>query len=154
MKALFFSNGFLFPQKAFGGDFDDYIEGNDGNDIIVGDFASYDTWESSYPKHLLTINCSLGGNDTLHGGDGDIDLIVGGSWNDKIFADDSLSTNIDSSDVVFGDQAEVFFYGDESHRLQNATTADAGCTDGGSDRITLGPGDDLVSLRGVLLSRT
>ena len=87
----------------------------------------------------------MGGNDTLHGGDGDLDLLVGGSWNDKIFADDSLSTNVDSSDVVFGDQAELFFYGDESHKLQNATATDAGCFGGGTDIITLGPGDDLVS---------
>ena len=65
----------FFPtHKAFGGDLHDYIEGNDGKDVIIGDFAFYDTWaDSSYPKLLLTINCSLGGTDSLHGGNGDVD---------------------------------------------------------------------------------
>ena len=130
--------------KAFGGGLDDYIEGNDGRDILVGDFAFYDTSSTSrYPKLLLTINCSFGGEDTLYGGNGLVDYIVGGSGDDIIQADSSLSTNSSNLDVVFGDHAEILFYEDETHRLQQALTTDPGCGPG-NDIITLGPGDDLV----------
>ena len=73
----------LFFTQGIWSDLHDYIEGNEGNDIIIGDFAFYDTWGiSSYPKLLLTMNCNIGGTDTLHGGDGDIDYLVGGSLNE------------------------------------------------------------------------
>ena len=81
----------------------------------------------------------------MHGGDGALDYTVGGSLNDFIYADDSWSTNNANSDVVFGDHAETMFHGHESHERQQATTTDAACNSGGSDLITLGPGDDLVS---------
>ena len=88
----------------------------------------------------------MGGTDTLHGGEGDVDYIVGGSFNDVVYADDSNSTNIANSDVVFGDHAEILFYEDESHKLQQAITIDVNCSNDGNDAIILGPGDDLVSL--------
>ena len=94
----------------------------------------------------MTINCNIGGNDTLHGGDGNIDYIVGGTLNDMIYADDINSSNNANSDVVFGDHAEIMFYEDESHKLHQAITIDGNCSSGGSDIIILGPGDDLVSL--------
>ena len=93
----------------------------------------------------MTIDCSVGGYDTLHGGEGDVDYIVGGSFDDAIYGDHNASTNIANSDVVFGDHAEIVFYANETHKLQHAITIDGNCS-GGSDIITLGPGDDLVSL--------
>ena len=132
--------------KAFGGDFDDFIKGNDGKDIVVGDFAFYNTSAAmGYPEVLRSINCDVGGADTLLGGDGEMDYIVAGRFNDTVFADDSSSTNSANSDVVFGDHGEIMFYDDESHKLQQAITTDVDCDSGGSDVITLGPGNDLVS---------
>ena len=74
-----------------------------------------------------------------------MDYLVGGSFDDTINADDSNSTNDGNSDVVFGDHAKILFYEDISHKLQEAITRDEECESGGSDVITLGPGDDLVS---------
>ena len=93
----------------------------------------------------MTINCSLGGSDSLHGGDGDVDYIIGGSLNDTIYGDDNNSTNIGNSDVVFGDHAEILFNGHESHILEQVATIDGNCSSGGNDIISMGPGDDLVS---------
>ena len=147
MDALHFSlTNCSIVCKAFGGDLDDYIEGNDGKDIIVGDFAFYDTWSNStFPELILTINCSIGGADTLYGGEGQVDYIVGGTLNDTIYADDHSSTDSHNSDVVFGDHAEIMFYMDESHKLKQAITIDSECDSSGSDFIALGPADDLVS---------
>ena len=96
------------------------------------------------------MNCSLGGsdggNDSLHGGDGDVDYIVGGSLNDTIYGDEKNSTNVANSDVVFGDYAEIMFYGNVSHKLEMAVTIDGDCSIDGNDIISLGPGDDMVSL--------
>jgi len=46
-------------------------------------------------------------------------------------------------DLVFGDHASISLSADMSHKLEYATTTDAGCN-GGEDNITLGSGDDLV----------
>ena len=46
-------------------------------------------------------------------------------------------------DLVFGDHASASLSADVSHKLEYATTTDAGC-EGGEDTIILGPGDDLV----------
>ena len=81
----------------------------------------------------------------MHGEDGNVDYMIGGSLYDTIFADESVSTNSSNLDTVFGDHAEMVFYWNESHKLQQAVTTDAGCN-GGSALITLGPGDDWVSL--------
>jgi hypothetical protein len=85
---------------------------------------------------LTTINCSDGGADTITGGSGIVNYIVGGGYNDHIEGNDGM-------DLVFGDHAHVDLF-DESHKLKYATTTDAGCT-GGDDTITLGEGDDIVS---------
>ena len=136
----------FFSLKAFGGDDDDYIEGNDGRDIIMGDFGFYDTWSfSGNPKLLVSINCTYGGEDALYGGDGDVDYIVGGRSDDTIYGDDTSSTNNENLDLVFGDHAQIMFYEEQSHKLAHAVTTNAGCN-GGNDDIWLGPGDDLVSL--------
>ena len=74
-----------------------------------------------------------------------MDYIVAGRLNDTVFADDSSSTSSTTSDVVFGDHGEIMFYENESHKLRQAITIDGDCNSGGSDVITLGPGDDLVS---------
>ena len=46
----------------------------------MGDLALYETWpDTRLPKLISTIDCDVGGNDILYGGDGDVDYIVGGS---------------------------------------------------------------------------
>ena len=143
---MYVADHLVLRQKAFGGDLDDYIEGNDGRDILVGDMALYETWPNSrLPKRISTIDCDVGGSDDLYGGEGDVDYIVGGSSNDTIFADDSTYTDNSTLGIVFGDHAEIMFYENHSHRLDQAIAINADCESGGSDIIILGPGDDWVS---------
>jgi Ca2+-binding RTX toxin-like protein len=105
--------------------------------IQFGDSANIVYYlDSSSPKLLTTINCSDGGADTLTGGSGVVDYIVGGGYNDHIEGNDGM-------DLVFGDHARIDLFV-ESHKLKYATTTNTGCT-GGDDTITLGEGDDIVS---------
>jgi len=83
------------------------------------------------------LNCSLGGFDSLYGGPGDVDYLVGGSHSDYIEGNSG-------PDLVFGDHASITLYADVSHKLKYATTTHAGCG-GSSDSIILGRGDDIVS---------
>ena len=111
----------------------------------MGDFAFYDTWPIfRTPQVVVTMDCDFGGSDVLLGGDGFADYLVGGTSNDTIRADKSLSTNSSNLDVVFGDHGKILFYEDESHKLQQAITTEAQCNSGGDDTVTLGPGDDVV----------
>ena len=146
---------------AIGGYLDDNISGNLGNDIIVsnnpkqrsetqprfthscllhqfGDSAKllFDI-DSGYPTSLLTLGCDQGGNDILSGGEGVVNYIVGGSFDDKIQGSGAM-------DLVFGDHASIILYGDASHKLKIAITVNASCS-GGSDEIRLEDGDDIVS---------
>ena len=85
---------------------------------------------------MLSINCSFGGNDELFGGPGEVDYIIGGSFDDLIDGGDGM-------DLAFGDHASITLSVSVSHMLKHAITTDANCT-GGGDNITLGSGDDLV----------
>jgi RTX calcium-binding nonapeptide repeat (4 copies) len=51
------------------GALNDYIEGNEGSDIIFGDFGVYDSLED-YPQYRSFIEYAIfAGNDTIHGGE-------------------------------------------------------------------------------------
>ena len=102
-----------------------------------GDLAEVKYYaRTNSPKSLRSIDCHMGGNGVLRGGPGLVDYLVGGSYDDELFGEDGM-------DLVFGDHASILLYKDQSHRLHNATTKDASCTPG-KDRISLGPGDDMV----------
>ncbi|GAX18396.1 hypothetical protein FisN_2Lh003 [Fistulifera solaris] len=122
---------------AIGGFSDDQIFGNLGNDIIFGDSAQllFDM-DSGFPTSLLTLSCDQGGNDILSGGEGVVNYIVGGSFDDTIQGSGAM-------DLVFGDHASISLYADSSHKLQIAVTVDPACG-GGSDEIYLGAGDDIA----------
>lgn len=92
--------------------------------------------DSPSPKTATTINCGDGGPDTLLGGSGLADYIVGGSFDDTIEGNEGM-------DLAFGDHAGIDFF-EESHKLKFATTMETGCTRG-KDSIKLGSGDDIVS---------
>lgn len=152
---------------AIGGYLDDNITGDLGNDIIVstrtgvsvtqplllivaflqfGDSAKLSfNIDSGYPTLLSTLGCDQGGNDILSGGEGEVNYIVGGSFDDTIYGGSGM-------DLVFGDHATISLYGDTSHKLRIAETVDAACG-GGSDEIFLGDGDDIVSAHVLLPSR-
>jgi len=44
--------------------------------------------ESTFPKHLLSVNCSIGGPDIIRGGAGDVDYLIGGTDKDEIHGGD------------------------------------------------------------------
>jgi Ca2+-binding RTX toxin-like protein len=121
---------------GIGGPFDDIIEGDDGNDILFGDSAEIQFHKNmTSPKRLLSTNCIHGGSDTLYGGPGVVNYLVGGSEGDKIYGNVSM-------DLAFGDHADIKLF-EMSHQLSTAETIDGSCA-GGIDTIRLGPGDDLA----------
>lgn len=77
-----------------------------------------------------------------------MDYLVGGGFNDTIYGDDD-DGRPDGVNMVFGDHARIEFYDDfsESHRLLTAVPTDCDCS-GGSDTISLGSNDDIVSFLG------
>ncbi len=97
--------------------------------------------DTGYPTSLSTLGCDHGGNDELSGGEGTVNYIVGGSFNDTIQGSSAM-------DLAFGDHASISLYADSSHKLQIAETAEAACA-GGLDEIYLGAGDDIVSTSGM-----
>ena len=107
--------------------------------LKFGDAAEITYYRESHsPKQLVSTNCSIGGSDTLSGGPGLVDYLVGGTDGDIIHGNEGM-------DLVFGDHAIIQLYS-QSHKLKEASTTEASCG-GGSDIIDLGPGDDLVSLQ-------
>jgi len=122
---------------AIGGFANDEIHGGTKRDILFGDSAtvSYHA-HSNFPKQLLSVNCSLGGPDEIYGGDGDVDYLIGGSYNDTIYGNKGM-------DLVFGDHASITLTETFSHKLLSATTTDHSC-EGGDDTIDLGDGDDIA----------
>jgi len=120
-----------------GGNFNDIIYGDNGRDIVVGDAAKIDYYpNSTSPKLITSIDCIEGGDDTLYGGNGTVDYIIGGAYNDTIQGNDGM-------DLVFGDHALIKLYENESHKLLFAQTILEYCA-GGDDNITLGLGDDMA----------
>lgn len=63
----------------------DYIEGNGGQDVILGDFGVFDT-ETEFLAHQHYQSFiefpDFGGNDEIYGGDGD-DFILGQEVSDR-----------------------------------------------------------------------
>jgi len=143
---------------AIGGASDDKLYGDDGRDILVGDSAEMFFHSSilnrtgkpaekgyfwNVPKSVTTISCEYSGNDTIFGGDGAVDYIIGGGNDDFIYGNAG-------PDLVIGDHGNILFYDDEefggdetAYKLLFATAIEANCT-GGSDYIELGNGNDIA----------
>ena len=95
---------------------------------------------SDFPKQALSLDCCLGNNDTIFGGAGEVDYLVGGGMHDVIHGQEG-------PDLVFGDHALIVFDVDVSYKLNYARTTNQSCA-GGNDTIFLGGGD--VSERYVI----
>jgi Ca2+-binding RTX toxin-like protein len=131
---------------GIGGYRNDSLEGGDGRDILFGDAAQVYYYASSTSPHLLiSIDCEAGGDDTLYGGAGDVDYIVGGGFADEIWGGTNSTGVSDGCDLVFGDHAQILLFEDPPFKLLKAETIFANCT-GGNDRIFLG-GELLVPMR-------
>jgi Ca2+-binding RTX toxin-like protein len=121
---------------GIGGAFNDTITSGDGRDILVGDSVSITFHDSTeYPHTITSLSCD-GGDDTLFGGGGSVDYLIGGAYNDTIYGEGG-------PDLAFGDHAEITLNEIESHKLVYAETIQAECT-GGDDLLIMGDGDDIV----------
>ena len=132
---------------------DDTIEGNDGDDILIGGYC-YDTITAHegddvvlgdngfmdfgiFDGDLSTIDLiettypNLGCDDTIEGNDGD-DILIGGA------ADDTISGNA-SDDVIIGDGARITLIDRDILYIQTIDPAD-----GGNDTIDGNEHDDLI----------
>lgn len=88
-----------------GGGSTNYLEGNDGNDLAIGDCASIVFTSHYFLESITSTFPSVGMADVIMMGDGN-DLAIGGSGNDTI--DGHNGTNI-----LLGDSALILFYGTE-----------------------------------------
>lgn len=79
---------------AFGGAFEDEIDGGEGQDIILGDFGQYNVLKEFLPNHYyesILDFADFAGSDLLKGGDGD-DVLMGQEGNDTIYGQGSSDT--------------------------------------------------------------
>jgi len=128
---------------AIGGQGDDTITGGSQRDILFGDIALVVNYPGLDTPHKListsgiTKTCeTVGGSDTIFGGDGEVDYIVGGTFGDTIDGEDGM-------DLVIGDHGYIELNETKAYRLVYAKSIDPSCN-GGADKITLGDGDDIA----------
>lgn len=126
---------------GIGGFLNDTLDGGGGRDILFGDSAVITYYPaSSSPELLMTIDCEFGGRDILYGGPGLVDYLVGGSFDDDIWGNDTYSVpDLDQEDLVIGDHGKIVLAEEPAFKLLQAETIYANCT-GGNDQIILGPG--------------
>jgi Ca2+-binding RTX toxin-like protein len=131
---------------AIGGD--DTIEGNSGDDIILGGAESDDIWGNTgydiilgdngnitMPDEVIdlifTTDPAIGGNDTIEGNEDD-DIILGGAYNDDIWGNED-------EDMIMGDNGQIIM---PDEVLEKIETTDPGI--GGSDNIYGNDADDII----------
>jgi Ca2+-binding RTX toxin-like protein len=120
---------------AAGGAGNDSVNGAGDDDVLLGDNAHV---EFGYVGEVVTYTVTdptVGGDDTLHGGDGN-DVLIGGTGNDTLYGDAG-------DDRIFGDHAALTAVSDgPSPSLVSVFT---GASDGGgNDELHGGDGDDLL----------
>jgi Ca2+-binding RTX toxin-like protein len=119
---------------AVGGAGADDIQGNEDNDVLLGDNGQI-ARPGGVLSSIVTTAPNIGGDDTIQGNAGDDD-ILGGSGNDNIAGQDG-------NDVLIGDNGAILF--------QAGVVSDVHTTDptfGGNDTISGGDGAD-IALGGV-----
>ncbi len=117
-----------------GGAGNDSITGDAGNDIILGDNGLLNFVVDSDATTLdlvTTTDPTLGGQDTIQGGDGN-DLILGGADNDTIQG--GLG-----NDTLLGDNGQITY---STGRIRLIETLNS--TVGGDDSVQGNEGDDLI----------
>ena len=108
-----------------------------GDDVILGDNGSAQftiTNGQSIASHIETTDPEVAGDDVIFAANGS-DIVLGGSGSDDIDAGTDASR-----DIVVGDNGAATFDADGVLSLINTTDP----TDGGSDEILVGDGDDYV----------
>lgn len=116
------------------GDGQDYLRGEEGNDLIYGG-AQFDDINGNQ------------GDDTASGGDGD-DWVVGGKDNDRLFGDagaDVVYGNLGNDTCSGGDGADIVRGGQGNDVLAGGAGDDFLSGDKGDDTVTGGAGADLFN---------
>ncbi len=109
----------------------DTVRGNLGDDVIIADNGEIDFNIAGGDGDPLTIDLihstdiTLGGDDTVHAGEGN-DIVIGG------FANDSLHGDV-GSDLIFGDNGTVDLV---NGIVTYVVTTDTSAATGGNDTIT------------------
>ena len=129
-----------------GGEYDDVIRGNGGNDTIYGNegadkLAGGTGGDSLYGGIGVDWVSGDGGNDTIYGGAGD-DILSGGAGKDVIYGgDDEYSLN--GNDIFNGGTGDDSLYGSRGNDVYQFARGDGYDTirdAGGIDRIEFGAG--------------
>ncbi|EMI55710.1 calcium-binding protein [Rhodopirellula sallentina] len=122
---------------ALGGAADDTIDGDAGLDVLMGDNGRIDyTLDGDFSTldQIITIDPTIGGIDTINGGD-DNDTIIGGT------AGDILHGNA-GHDILLGDHGEVDFRRPVDRRVISRFIE--ALDGGGDDTIDGDEGDDFI----------
>ncbi|MGL5197096.1 MAG: proprotein convertase P-domain-containing protein, partial [Chroococcales cyanobacterium] len=113
----------------------DYISGNDGDDIILGDNAWIHRNADLEIERIETIFPEFGGDDVIFGNDGG-DIIIGG------FGQDTLD-GAEGPDIILGDNGLLDYTLDDNLATLNLVTV-TDPTLGDADVIYGGDGNDLI----------
>jgi Ca2+-binding RTX toxin-like protein len=113
-----------------GGAFGDDIWGNDGNDIILGDNGKI-TMPGEVIDLVETTDPAIGGSDTIEG-NADEDLILGGADGDDIWGHDA-------DDILIGDNGKITMPDEVIELIETTDSAI-----GGSDTIEGNDDDDII----------
>ena len=103
-------------------------------DLLGETLPFEDAYSKQVPRSILSTSCQDGGADHLYGGSGDVDYIIGGSFNDYVEGNEGM-------DLVFGDHAFILLNSTMPYKLEYAKTIYANCTPD-NDNITLGLGGE------------
>jgi Ca2+-binding RTX toxin-like protein len=86
-----------------GGGSNNYLDGNLGNDLAIGDCASILFSDEYFLTSVVSTSPSVGESDVINTGDGN-DMAIGGFGTDTIYG-------YDGTNILVGDTAMVLFYG-------------------------------------------
>ena len=119
-----------------GGAGNDMIDAPDGNNTILGDNGVINL-NSALSNNIFTTSPSIGGKDTITGGDGE-NIIIGGAEGDNI-------TGGVGDETILGDGGTLYRDGDEKvTRVETGDIEDPTGEFGGVDVIDGGAGTDVI----------
>ena len=86
-----------------GGGSTNYLDGNAGNNLAIGDCASILFSDNYFLRNIVSTSPSVGESDVINMGDGN-DMGIGGSGKDTIYG-------YNGTNILVGDSAMVLLYG-------------------------------------------